>query len=51
MALVFPRREAEARVFLDANPDIQSVHVVWTDICGVARGKIQIGRASCRERV
>lgn len=40
MTLVFPRREAEAKAFLDANPDIESVHVVWTDICGVARGKI-----------
>ena len=26
--------------FLDANPDITSIHVIWTDICGVARGKI-----------
>ena len=40
MALVFPQRGAEARAFLDANTDISSVHVVWTDICGVARGKI-----------
>ena len=40
MALVFPRREAEAQAFLDANPDIESVHVVWTDLCGVARGKV-----------
>jgi glutamine synthetase len=40
MTLMFPRREAEAQAFLDANPDIQSVHVIWTDICGVARGKI-----------
>ncbi len=40
MALVFPQRDAEARIFLDANPDIKSVHVIWTDICGVARGKI-----------
>ena len=40
MTLVFPKRDAEARAFLEANPDIQSVHVVWTDICGVARGKI-----------
>ncbi|MGH6854636.1 MAG: glutamine synthetase family protein [Aestuariivirga sp.] len=40
MALVFPGREAEARAFLDANPAIHSVHVVWTDMCGVARGKI-----------
>ena len=40
MALVFPRREAEAQSFLDANPDIESVQVVWTDLCGVARGKV-----------
>lgn len=40
MTLVFPRREAEAQAFLNANPDIQSVQVVWTDICGVARGKV-----------
>jgi glutamine synthetase len=40
MTLVFPRRDAEAREFLDANPDIQSFHLVWTDICGVARGKV-----------
>ncbi|MEQ1524564.1 MAG: glutamine synthetase family protein, partial [Aestuariivirga sp.] len=40
MSIVFPRREAEALAFLDANPDITSIHVIWTDICGVARGKI-----------
>jgi glutamine synthetase len=40
MTLVFPRREAEAQAFLDQNPDIESVHVVWTDMCGVARGKV-----------
>ena len=40
MSIVFPRREAEAYAFLDANPDITSIHVIWTDICGVARGKI-----------
>ena len=40
MTPVFPRCEAEAQAFLDANPDIESVHVIWTDICGVARGKI-----------
>lgn len=40
MTLVFPKRDAEARAFLEANPDIQSIHIVWTDICGVARGKI-----------
>ncbi len=40
MSIVFPRREAEAHAFLDANPDITSIHIIWTDICGVARGKI-----------
>lgn len=40
MPIVFPRREAEAQAFLDANPDIQSFHIIWTDMCGVARGKI-----------
>jgi glutamine synthetase len=40
MSIVFPRREAEAHAFLDTNPDITSIHVIWTDICGVARGKI-----------
>jgi glutamine synthetase len=40
MSIVFPKREAEAHTFLDANPDITSIHVIWTDICGVARGKI-----------
>jgi glutamine synthetase len=40
MSIVFPRREAEAHAFLDANPDISSIHIIWTDICGVARGKI-----------
>jgi glutamine synthetase len=40
MSIVFPRREAEAHAFLDVNPDITSIHIIWTDICGVARGKI-----------
>ena len=40
MSIIFPRREAEAHAFLEANPDITSIHVIWTDICGVARGKI-----------
>ena len=26
MTLVFPRREAEAQAFLDANPDVEAVH-------------------------
>ena len=40
MSVVFPNREAEALAFLDANLDITSIHLIWTDICGVARGKI-----------
>jgi glutamine synthetase len=40
MSNVYPKREAEAHAFLDANPDITSIHLIWTDICGVARGKI-----------
>jgi glutamine synthetase len=40
MSIVFPRREAEAHAFLEANPDITSIHVIWTDICGVSRGKV-----------
>lgn len=37
---VTPKRGAEAQAFLDANPDIESVQIVWTDLCGVARGKV-----------
>jgi glutamine synthetase len=37
---VTPKRGAEAQAFLDANPDIDSVQIVWTDLCGVIRGKI-----------
>jgi glutamine synthetase len=40
MSVVFPKRDAEAKAWLEANPDVQSVHVVWTDMCGVARGKV-----------
>lgn len=40
MAIVTPKREAEAKAFLEANPDIQSFHLVWTDLCGIQRGKI-----------
>jgi glutamine synthetase len=40
MSYVTPKRGAEAQVFLDANPDIESVQVVWTDLCGVQRGKV-----------
>lgn len=40
MSFVTPKLEAEAQAFLDANPDIQSFHLIWTDLCGVQRGKI-----------
>jgi glutamine synthetase len=40
MTPVTPRKGAEAQSFLDANPDIESVHIIWTDLCGVARGKV-----------
>jgi glutamine synthetase len=40
MAYVTPNRGAEAQAFLDANEDIESVQIVWTDLCGVQRGKI-----------
>jgi glutamine synthetase len=40
MTFVTPQRGAEAHAFLAANPDVQSVQVVWTDLCGVQRGKI-----------
>ncbi len=39
-ALITPKMGAEAQTFLDANPDIESVHIVWTDLCGVVRGKV-----------
>jgi glutamine synthetase len=37
---VTPKQGAEAQAFLDANPDIESIHIVWTDLCGVVRGKV-----------
>ena len=40
MAIVTPRLGAEAQAFLNKNPDVVSVHVIWTDMCGVIRGKI-----------
>ncbi len=54
MSVVFPKRDAEAKAWLEANPDVQSVHVVWTDMCGVARGKVlrrdEVMQAWARER-
>jgi glutamine synthetase len=40
MSYVTPQRGDEAQRFLDANPDIEAVHIVWTDMCGVVRGKV-----------
>ena len=40
MTLVTPRRGKEAAEFLADHPDVLSTHVVWTDLCGVQRGKI-----------
>ncbi len=40
MSLVTPKRGQEAQSFLDANPDIEAVHIIWTDLCGVVRGKV-----------
>jgi glutamine synthetase len=40
MNIVTPKRETEATTFLTSNPEVESIHVVWTDLCGVQRGKI-----------
>ena len=40
MTFLTPKRGVEAQAFLDANPAIQSFHLIWTDLCGVQRGKI-----------
>jgi glutamine synthetase len=40
MAYVTPKQGAEAQAFLDANLDIESIHIVWTDLCGAVRGKV-----------
>jgi glutamine synthetase len=37
---VTPKLGAEAKEFLDKNSDIESVRLVWTDMCGIARGKV-----------
>jgi glutamine synthetase len=37
--LVTPRCGDEAQAFLSANPEVASVHVIWTDMCGAQRGK------------
>ena len=35
----FPSALAEAESFLAANPKVQSFHLIFTDLCGVQRGK------------
>lgn len=40
MTVITPGRHAEAQSFLDANPAIESFHLIWTDLCGIQRGKI-----------
>ncbi len=37
---ITPRKGAEAQAFLEKNPDIEAVHILWTDLCGVVRGKV-----------
>jgi len=37
--LVAPRCDDEAQAFLAANDQVASIHVLWTDMCGVQRGK------------
>ncbi len=37
---VTPKRGAEAQAFLDGNADIEAVQIVWTDMCGIQRGKV-----------
>lgn len=40
MTLAMPGKGAEAQSFLDAHPDPRGFHLIWTDLCGVQRGKI-----------
>jgi len=40
MTVITPQRQSEAQSFLDANPGIESFHLIWTDLCGIQRGKI-----------
>lgn len=40
MTVITPQRQSEAQSFLDANPGIDSFHLIWTDLCGIQRGKI-----------
>ncbi len=38
--MVTPRLGQTAGHFLADNPDVRGIHLVWTDLCGVQRGKI-----------
>lgn len=38
-SMVTPRRGDEAERYLSTNQNVECVHVVWTDLCGVQRGK------------
>jgi glutamine synthetase len=38
--LVTPRLGAMAEHYLAMNPEVSAIHLVWTDLCGVQRGKI-----------
>jgi glutamine synthetase len=40
MTVITPGRQAEAQSFLDANPAVESFHLIWTDLVGIQRGKI-----------
>jgi glutamine synthetase len=40
MTVITPGRQSEAQSFLDANPSIESFHLIWTDLVGIQRGKI-----------
>src|SRR6476661_6090633 len=40
MKIITPQCETEATAFLASNAEVASVHLVWTDLCGVQRGKI-----------
>ena len=36
----YPAALPEARAFLDSHPETESFHLIFTDLCGVARGKV-----------
>ena len=40
MTVITPGRQSEAQSFLDANPIVESFHLIWTDLVGIQRGKI-----------